>query len=188
MYKLASSSYLLGTSFAEHIPEPESLVPGTSNYGLPIGWHGQVQHPISVAGELGHLGEEWVTPHQDLVLTIPMSGNLWMKPVLGVPTHCIDGVVSYRMISSHYIIYYTTIQPYHTTTTTTHQFRCMFGPGQIAHLRSSINTLHGLPRQGVPEAYAAVGCPTPTSQQPVVVRWPGNSCGKCFLSLVQAQS
>lgn len=64
--------------------------------------------------------------------------------------------------------------------TTTYQFRGMFGPCQIAHLWTSVDALHGLPCERVPEAYAPVSCPTPTCQQPMVVRWPGNSWGEYF--------
>lgn len=58
----------------------------------------------------------------------------------------------------------------------THQLGGVFAPGQVADLRPSINNLHGLARQRVPEANVTVSRPSTTRQQAVVMGRPGNGC------------
>ena len=57
----------------EHIPEPESFVPSTRHDALAVRRHRQVENAVAVAGQLGHLGEAGVFPHEDLVLRVPVG-------------------------------------------------------------------------------------------------------------------
>lgn len=59
---------LCRAGFAEDIPEPQGLIPSSSDDGLPIRGHGQVEDTIRVSSELGHLCKGRVLPHEDLVL------------------------------------------------------------------------------------------------------------------------
>lgn len=60
----------------------------------------------------------------------------------------------------------------------------MFRPGQVAHLRPSVDALQRLPGERVPEAYAAVSCPTTRGKESMLVWRPGNSFYCCKMLCV----
>ena len=66
----------------------------------------------------------------------------------------------------------------------THELVGVFRPGQVAHLRPGVDALQRLPGERVPEAYAAVGCPTAGGEQSVLVRRPGDSFYCCKMLCV----
>ena len=73
---LSANPHLLAARLGEDVPEAERLVAGARDDGLAVGRHGQVQHAVRVAGELGHLAQRRVPPHQDLVLAVAVRGHL----------------------------------------------------------------------------------------------------------------
>lgn len=60
--------FLCRACLAEDVPEPKGLISSSSDDGLPVRGHGQVEDTIRVASELGHLCKGRVLPHEDLVL------------------------------------------------------------------------------------------------------------------------
>ena len=70
---------LLGAGLGEDVPEAQRLVAGARDDRLAVGRHGEVEHPVRVAGQLGHLHERRVLPHQDLVLRVAVCGDLGAK-------------------------------------------------------------------------------------------------------------
>lgn len=72
-------TYLLTTRLAEHIPEPESFVSCAGDDRLAVRRHGQVEDPIGMASQLGHLGQTRVLPHEDLILRVAVGANLQPK-------------------------------------------------------------------------------------------------------------
>lgn len=63
----------LTSSLAEHIPEAERLVSGSSNDGFAVGAQGEIQNAVRVASQLGNLSERRVLPYEDLVLRVAVS-------------------------------------------------------------------------------------------------------------------
>ena len=64
-----------GARLAEDVPEPERLVAGARDDGLAVGGHGQVENPVRVARQLGHLHQRRVLPHEDLVLRVAVRAH-----------------------------------------------------------------------------------------------------------------
>ena len=71
----------MGAGLGEDVPEAQCLVAGAGDDGLAVGRHGEVEHPVGVAGQLGHLHERRVLPHQDLVLRVAVCGDLFLMTV-----------------------------------------------------------------------------------------------------------
>ena len=101
--------------------------------------------------QLRHLSKAWVFPDQNLILRVTVSAHL---PKTNTNNELIHSIQYFNYDA--------------------YQFRRMFGPCQIAHLRSGINILHGLPGKRVPEADAPIGSASAAGQNSVVVRRPGD--------------
>ena len=66
----------------EHVPEPESFVPGARHDALTVRRHGEIENTVAVAGQLGHLGQAGIFPDKDLVLRVAV-GRDQLTGVLG---------------------------------------------------------------------------------------------------------
>ena len=80
---------LLGAGLGEDVPEAQRLVAGARDDRLAVGRHGEVEHPVRVAGQLGHLHERRVLPHQDLVLRVAVCRDLGAKKRHGLASFMI---------------------------------------------------------------------------------------------------
>ena len=74
--KVGLRTYLLGAGLGEDVPEAQCLVAGAGDDGLAVGRHGEVEHAVRVPGQLGHLHQRRVLPHQDLVLRVAVRRDL----------------------------------------------------------------------------------------------------------------
>lgn len=66
---------LLTTRFAKDIPKAQRLIAGTGDNCLAIGTECQIEHPIGVTRQLGHLRQRWIFPHKYLVLWVAVCGD-----------------------------------------------------------------------------------------------------------------
>jgi len=67
--------FFLAARFAKDVPETQSFVARAGHDRFAIRRHRQIEHSVGMTGELGHLREAWILPHENLVLRVTVRAD-----------------------------------------------------------------------------------------------------------------